>query len=347
MKVSIIIPVYKVEKYIERCLLSALNQTWTELEIILVNDCTPDDSMKVVECVLASYIHQKEVVILQHAVNRGLSAARNTGIEKAVGDYIYFLDSDDYLPLNSIELLAKAAVAYDVDFVIGNYKIEGVHRHTPPLLLNTGLLPDNESILTTYSRDEWFVMAWNKLVKRSFVCSKSLYFKEGIVHEDDLWSFLLACQAQKAYVINETTYFYCLQSDSITGRVALRNLECRVQVIKSLYDFITSSPLQKENRFVYITFEALKAKYFDRILYFVKDESFRYASYQSFREKKYIPLFRAGIRFRPGFINCLGSLHYLLPVKLGYLYFKLFVSLSYKLLILPAKVKQWLRLCMK
>lgn len=339
MKVSLIIPVYKVEKYIERCLLSALNQTWSDLEIILVNDCTPDDSMKVIERILASHAHQKEVVIVEHAVNRGLSAARNTGIEKAVGDYIYFLDSDDYLPLNSIALLAKEAVTHDVDFVIGNYKIEGAYRQTPPLLLNTGLLPDNESILSTYSRDEWFVMAWNKLVKRSFVCSKSLYFKEGIVHEDDLWSFLLACQAQKAYVVHETTYFYCLQSDSITGRVALRNLECRVQVIESLYDFIMASSSLKENRFVYITFETLKAKYFDRIIYFVKDTRFQYDSYRLFREKSYLSPADACCQFHPGVRINMYNIHYLLPCYLGYFYFKSFVRISYWFLILSIKMK--------
>lgn len=108
MKVSIIIPVYNVSKYIERCLKSVLGQTWKDLEIILVDDCTPDDSMDIVRGILETSSRSDIVTILKHEKNRGLSAARNTGIRQATGNYLYFLDSDDYLPANGIELLADA-----------------------------------------------------------------------------------------------------------------------------------------------------------------------------------------------------------------------------------------------
>lgn len=347
MKVSIIIPVYKVEKYIERCLLSALNQTWTDLEIILVNDCTPDNSMLVVQRILDGHFRSNTVVLLSHEKNRGQSAARNTGIKWAKGDYIFFLDSDDYLSNDSVSSLADILTNHRVDFVIGNYKITGRTRSIPHLQLKTGLLATNESIISAYAYDLWPRTVWNILIDRKFILNKCLFFKEGIIHEDDLWTFMLACRADSAYVVDKTTYYYYMHTQSTTGSPSLWNLECRVQIVSLLYDYIMMDKSLKENRYVYITFETTKAKYFDRILYFVKDESFRYASYQSFREKKYMPLIRAGIRFRPGFIICLRNLHYLFPVKLGYLYFKFFVSLSYKLLILPAKVKQWLRLCVK
>lgn len=341
MKVSIIIPVYKVEKYIERCLLSALNQTWADIEIILVNDCTPDSSMEVVDVILSTHPRKEIVTIITHEKNQGLSVARNHGIERAVGDYIYFLDSDDYLPLCSIELLIKEGIAHDVDFVIGNYKIEGAYRRTPPLLLETGILPDNESILSTYSRDEWFVMACNKLVKLSFLKEENLYFKENIVHEDDLWSFIMACKAQKAYVVNEVTYYYYLQPNSITSRPALRNLECRVQIIEYLFAFINSSPALKENRYVYILFENLKAKYFDRIIYFVRDTTFHYNSYLIFRDKNYMSPYSAYCRFYPEIKMNLRNIHYLLPNHMGYVYYKAFVKICYIFLILPIKLRYW------
>lgn len=90
MKVSVIIPVYNVSKYIERCLLSVLNQTWEDLEIILVDDCTPDNSMELAATVIASHSRGNEVRSLVHDENKGLSAARNTGIRDATGDYVYF-----------------------------------------------------------------------------------------------------------------------------------------------------------------------------------------------------------------------------------------------------------------
>ncbi len=90
MKVSIIIPVYNVAKYIERCLLSVLNQTWQDLEVILVNDCTPDNSMEIAGKVIALHPRGAMVKCLEHEKNRGQSAARNTGIRVATGDYLLF-----------------------------------------------------------------------------------------------------------------------------------------------------------------------------------------------------------------------------------------------------------------
>ena len=102
MKVSVIIPVYNVALYVERCLLSVLNQTWQDLEVLVVNDCTPDNSMEIVRRVVVGHPRGAMVRVLEHEVNRGLSAARNTGIRAATGDYLYFLDSDDYLPSDSM-----------------------------------------------------------------------------------------------------------------------------------------------------------------------------------------------------------------------------------------------------
>ena len=259
MKVSIIVPVYNVAKYIERCLLSVLNQTWPDLEVILVNDCTPDNSMEIVRRVVASHPRGAVVRCLEHEENRGLSAARNTGILASVGDYLYFLDSDDYISANAIELLADAAVQKRPDFVIGNYEVTGARRWAPPLSLGTGFYEGNALVLSTYVQGKWYVMAWNKLVSRPLVLQHKLYFQEGIVHEDDLWSFKLACMSQSMYVVNETTYYYSMQPDSIMRAPSMRNLECRVLVLGYIYDFIRSSRCLQDNRQIYIFFENLKA----------------------------------------------------------------------------------------
>lgn len=95
-------------------------------------------------------------------------------------------------------------------------------------------------------------MAWNKLVSRPLVLQHKLYFQEGIVHEDDLWSFKLACMAQSMYVVGETTYYYSMQPDSIMRAPSMRNLECRVLVLGYIYDFIRSSRCLQDNRDIYI-----------------------------------------------------------------------------------------------
>ena len=170
-----------------------------------------------------------------------------------------------------LELLADAAVQKRPDFVIGNYEVTGARRWAPPLSLGTGFYEGNALVLSTYVQGKWYVMAWNKLVSRPLVLQHKLYFQEGIVHEDDLWSFKLACMSQSMYVVNETTYYYSMQPDSIMRAPSMRNLECRVLVLGYIYDFIRSSRCLQDNRLIYIYFESLKAKYFDRILYFTKD----------------------------------------------------------------------------
>lgn len=341
MKVSVIIPVYNVVLFIERCLLSALNQTWNDLEIILVNDCTPDNSMEVVAEVLKVHPRSSIVKIISHQQNKGLSAARNTGIYNSQGDYLYFLDSDDYLPLNSIELLALEAKLHNVDFVIGDCKVVGKIRSIPPLCLPSCSLKTNLDILSTYAKSKWPVMACNKLVKHSFLLNECLYFREGILHEDDLWTFMLACKASNAYIVHEITYYYFMQSNSITGNPSIKNLESRISIIQCIYDFIIKSEDLKKNRWVYITFETLKAKYFDRIIYFTKDKNFHYQSYHIFRDKRYISSIKAYVKFHPHLKLILRNIHYLLPDKIGYLYFKGFVKLSYYCLVLSIKMNNW------
>ena len=108
MRVSIIIPVYNVEPYIERCIESVLCQTYRELEVILVDDSSPDCSMDLArKCIDNSNRNKLDIIHLRHDHNLGLSAARNTGIEAATGDYLFFLDSDDWITDNCISLLVQ------------------------------------------------------------------------------------------------------------------------------------------------------------------------------------------------------------------------------------------------
>lgn len=341
MKVSIIIPIYNVAAFIERCLLSVLNQTWQDIEIILVNDCTPDNSMNIVATILEGYSRASMVKIVSHQSNKGLSAARNTGIREATGDYVYFLDSDDYLPLNSIELLVEKA-QNDIDFIVGDCKIVGGSKSIPPLTLPTCILDSNAKILSAYAKAEWPVMAWNKLVNRVFLLQNDLFFEEGIVHEDDLWTFMMACRAQRVAVIHKVSYFYYIQPNSITGNPSIQNLECRLYIIGFMHNLIINSNELRQNKWVYITFETMKAKYFDRILYFTKDKAFRFQAYCLFRDKIYISPLRALIKFNPNVKLVFRNIHYLFPVKIGYWYFKTFVKLSYYFLVFPIKLKQWI-----
>lgn len=218
MKISIVIPAYNVEPYIEACLASVAAQTFSgEIECIVIDDCTPDNSCAVVENFINRHKGSIDFKLLHHTENRGLSAARNTGIEAATGDYIYFLDSDDEITPDCIELLAAPLNKEKLDFVIGDYVIIGDKQGIPPLLLEHGTILKGEELRKSYFSAQWYVMAVNKLCNLEFIRKEKLYFKEGLVNEDELWSFQLACTAQSMFVIKEQTYRYIIRKSSITA----------------------------------------------------------------------------------------------------------------------------------
>lgn len=220
MKVSIIIPVYNVASYIRDCLLSVLHQTYTDIEIILVNDRTKDESMDVIQRILQEQPSRFPVKIVNHEKNRGLSAARNTGIRESRGDYLYFLDSDDEITTDCIETLINRVGNEYPDIIVGDYLVQGSDDFYPPLRLNTSLIKGKSNVLKAYVKESFYVMAWNKLVKRNFILKHDLFFKEGIIHEDNLWSFQCVVHAGKVAIAKHTTYLYKIRKGSITTLIA-------------------------------------------------------------------------------------------------------------------------------
>ena len=224
MKISIVIPVYNVEPYIEDCLKSVAAQTYNgDIECIIVNDCTPDDSCAVIERFINGYDGAIDFKLLHHSVNRGLSAARNTGIDAATGDYIYFLDSDDEITPDCIEQLVHPLKEKKYDFVIGDYRTIGSDIEFPQLSLEEGGVLGNTEVRATYLARKWYMMAVNKLCNIDFIRNEKLYFKEGLIYEDDLWSFKLACTANSMFTVKKETYKYKVRETSITGRQSKAN----------------------------------------------------------------------------------------------------------------------------
>lgn len=220
-KISIIIPVYKVEDYIERCLLSVLNQTVKGFEVIIVDDCSPDRSMQKVEEILNSHsIHGIGFKILHHEKNRGLSASRNTGIKYASGEYLYFLDSDDYINDICIESFMKVQNKHpNVDLIQGE-ATSNKNEISKAIALNGRHLPeyteDSKCIEKGLLNSKIIpVTAWNKLVCRDFVTNNNLFFTEGIIHEDVLWCFHVGKYISNMATNSMVTYIYWQRNDSI------------------------------------------------------------------------------------------------------------------------------------
>lgn len=218
MKLSIIIPVYNVELYIESCLKSVLNQSnLKDTEIILVDDCGKDNSINIAKNIVDSYKDSCNIKIISHSHNQGLSAARNTGIKHAQGDYLFFLDSDDELPENTINVFNHYLFQYgDADFFIGNYIVKGSFNGGT-LKTKKTLYDDQGSILNAYINNDWYVMACGKFINRLFFIQNDLWFEVGRLHEDELFSFKLALFAKTMIGIKENIYRYKIRDNSITS----------------------------------------------------------------------------------------------------------------------------------
>lgn len=235
--VSIIIPVYNVETYIEKCMLSVLNQTYSHIEAIIVDDCTPDNSIEIAQKVITRY-SGKNVRILKHATNSGLSAARNTGIKEATGDYIYFLDSDDEITIDAIEVLVSLLKNKRLDFVLGGVKqvYPNFVDYILPKSIKNRILESNKSIRDSFFEGKWNLMAWNKLVKKDFILENDLFFEEGIYHEDNLWSFQLAIFANSMGLTDAVTYIYYINQGSISTSIKQKNIDDLVFVLSLIID---------------------------------------------------------------------------------------------------------------
>lgn len=204
--ISIIVPVYKVEKYIDRCVSSILTQTYSNLEIILIDDGSPDNCPNICE----NYARKDKRVKVIHKKNGGLSSARNVGISIAKGSYISFVDSDDWLETNAIELLYKCIIDNSADFVMG--------RNSRDKQFNNQIVSyDKLSFLNKLLKigsQENVMYAWGKLYKRELFTD--VQYIEGIICEDIPCTFELALKSNKICILNTLVYNYFINKYGIT-----------------------------------------------------------------------------------------------------------------------------------
>ncbi|WP_277265719.1 glycosyltransferase family 2 protein [Prevotella corporis] len=222
IKVSIVIPVYKVEKYIERCLRSVFNQTYVNIECIIVNDCTPDNSFIIAKELVKSYQGSVDFQFVEHEINKGLSEARNTGIKMATGHYYFFLDSDDAIPATSIEKLVSTALLNDLpEIIMGVTK--GVDAKGGMIEVSKAQqqsFQENSEVFQGYLNNLWYVIACNKLVRKDIFTDHKTFFLPGFTHEDVMWSFEISTYVNKIILCPFVTYHYYIgDKDSISRSV--------------------------------------------------------------------------------------------------------------------------------
>ena len=217
MKISVVIPVYNVERYICRCIDSVLSQTYQNFEVIIVDDHSPDNSIQ-----LAKSYESEKIKIVSHSRNKGLPASRNTGVAHCAGDYLIFLDSDDFLLPHALEKSISTAQSYDSDIVSFNSHRVNESGYTWPITWHEKFNSAdvcNISIME-YPQLVWDAAAWNKLINLSFYRENNFMFDEDQKwFEDHLFSLQLFLNTEKVSIIHDVLHHYSARNDELNPSI--------------------------------------------------------------------------------------------------------------------------------
>ena len=243
--VSIIIPVYNVQEYLAICLDSVIKQTIKNKEVIVINDGSTDNCYEI----LTEYKKKYPEMIIINQKNSGISATRNAGLKVASGEYIAFVDSDDFIELNMFEKMYNTAKRESADIVICNYimyvekpdnqnsndqKIEGINKD--------GYI-DKIEVLRMFLLNDIKGYVWNKLHKREFFTTNNIQFPDFIVCEDTPVEFLLLACSQKTYSINEPLYYYRQRESSLTRTFSIKAMKDMIDGCYIMGGFIAKDQL--------------------------------------------------------------------------------------------------------
>jgi len=207
---SFIVPIYNVEEYLDRCVQSLINQSFTNIEIILVDDGSPDQCPEKCD----NYAKQDPRIRVIHKANGGLSDARNAGLEVAIGEYILFVDADDYIELDTCEKLNNYTNK-DADILIADVIVEGGACDLSHIFVD-GVLSGKEYLKKALKKRKVRVVAWANAYKRAFLLTHNLRFKYGILHEDVDFTPRAFLLADTVYYTPISFYHYVIRNNSIS-----------------------------------------------------------------------------------------------------------------------------------
>lgn len=233
-KISIIIPVYNAEKYLNRCLDSCVNQTMKEIEIIVVNDASPDNSYQIMESYEHKYPDKLKCVYLKENVRQG--GARNIGVNIACGEYVLFVDSDDWIELEMCEQLYLHAKAQNADIVYCNVLRETKNGYVINDRFPKSLAGKVEDHIVGILAQQLFVGPWAHIIRRKIIIDNKLYFPQGVIAEDTAVTKLWDLYADNIVKIDAPYYVYCLNYNSTGHSVITEYHKDVYECIKILHD---------------------------------------------------------------------------------------------------------------
>lgn len=241
MKVSILVPVYGVEKYIAQCAQTLFGQTYDDIEYVFVDDCTPDNSVAVIQQVLAEYPHREQQVhIVRHDHNRGLGAARKTALEASTGDFVLNVDSDDYLSLDAVEKLVACQQQTNADIVSGSYSS---HFEDGTIVFHREQHLDRiVSLKLMLIQHTLLPHIWARLIRKTVYTKHGIESIEGInMAEDMALTPRLIHAANKMAYVDDSVYFYRDDSSASTfaNHLSTKHVSSYVKANETLWQYFS------------------------------------------------------------------------------------------------------------
>jgi glycosyltransferase involved in cell wall biosynthesis len=268
--ISIITPCYNQAKFLDNCLHSVYNQDYTDWECIIVNDGSNDDTAQTAQIWLSRDKRFKYI----EKENGGLSSARNAGLDIAKGKYVFFLDSDDLISKDCLTILYNESEKYNVDVSIAktaycNGQIE-TYYDTENFSFNFDdvLVNDNLKNIFFFAENHVLPIGQNKLYKSEFLNRENIRFKPNLLHEDELFFFLVINKANKIKIVNHITYFYNRGNpNSITNNITAKNISSNIYTLEFMYEYYQRETCQIKKNIL-----AIYMLFFKRtILYFFEN----------------------------------------------------------------------------
>lgn len=246
LKISILTPIYGVEKYIEQCARSLFEQSYASIEYIFVDDCTPDKSIGILQSLLKEYPERaQQVRIIHHDRNRGVGAARQTALMAATGDYLLFADSDDMLPEDAVEKLTTKAESTHVDLVDGGYREwcdEKAGRLQKPFDVS-----DEQLLKLLVCQNIITNRLWGRIYKRSLIMEHRIFFEEGINYAEDLfWNAQFMFYGKKVNIDDAVYYYRTDNENSYNHNISEKNLLSYFKSTRRLIDFFEQNDTEHQ-----------------------------------------------------------------------------------------------------
>ena len=243
IKVSILVPFYKVEKYVGRCVESLFNQTYTNIEYVFINDCTPDKSMEVINEYIEKYGVAERCKMIVHEHNQGISASRNDCLDNMTGDYFLFVDGDDYIDKDMVELLVDAAVRENADISGCGYIEEFPDRSVecPQKYTN-----NHDEMLRSITMLTIKGVLWKLLIRREVVVINNLRFPyDKSINEDYYFCCRLFYYAKSFASVDKCLYHYVQYNPNNLTKISFQNIESQAAAIIAIEEFYREKGVYK------------------------------------------------------------------------------------------------------